>query len=111
MQRFIACTIAASTLIVALFAPSIAQAAGRSRYSPYIMTPGGPMLRSQYMLQTMQFVDPAMLALMQQQEQAFLNKGKKPTTPTGNTGVKPTGARTTTGVKTTAGKPATPVKK
>lgn len=113
MQRFIVCTVVAATMIFSAVAPSFAQR-GRNTYTPYVMTPNGPMLRSQYMMMTMQFVDPAMIALMQQQEQAFLNRGKKTTAPAGgNTGVKPTGAKPAVkpAANTTAGKPAAPVKK
>lgn len=87
MQRLIAGALVVAALAAAPVTPGVAQAQGRNRYSPYIMTANGPMLRSQYMLQTMQFVDPTMIMLMQQQEQAYLNKGKKPAA---TTATKPT---------------------
>lgn len=85
MQRFLFHAVAV-ILAAVLAAPAGAQS--RGRVSPYVMTPYGPMLRSQYMLQTMQFVDPAMIAQMQAIEQQMLNRGRKPVAATPNNGAK-----------------------
>lgn len=93
MSRFISRLTLAALLIFATLAPGVAQARGRNTYTPFVMTPNGPMLRSQYLMQTMQFVNPQLIAAMQQQEQQYLNKNKKPAA---NTGAKNTAGKTTT---------------
>lgn len=77
MKSRVVCLLTVSLVVASFFAPQIAEARGRGRASPYVMTPMGPILKSVYYGQNLQIADPATLARMRQAEQAMLNAKNK----------------------------------
>jgi hypothetical protein len=93
MKSRIVCAIVALAVAVPLFATGVAEARGRGKPSPFVMTPSGPIPKSVFYAGV---VDDATLMRYQQAEQAYMNaknKGKAGTTGTKPTATKPTTAK------------------